>query len=126
MWYVDLCHIYTISTQYLHDIYTYLHNVYMISTQYLHNIYTISTQYLHNIHPGSWWRPTAWYAWSSWGTPGLRTPASPAVRWCADISIQYIYIYTLYPYLHPCLTCHVVPGGVLLSSMQADSRSLLP
>ena len=29
----------------------YLHNIYTtISTQYLHNIYTISTQYLHRQH----------------------------------------------------------------------------
>ena len=52
---------YTVSTQYLHSIYTvftyiniyiykYLHIIYTVSTQYLHSIYTVSTQYLHSIY----------------------------------------------------------------------------
>ena len=45
--------IYTISTVYLHSIYCILHSIYCIytvSTQYLHSIYTVFTQYLHCIY----------------------------------------------------------------------------
>ena len=38
--------IYTVSTQYLHSIYT---NIYTVSTQYLHNIYIVSTQYIYTL-----------------------------------------------------------------------------
>ena len=74
-----------------------------ISTHFPHTIYTSSKQYLLYVHPGPWWRPTAWCAWSSWGTLGRPTPASPAVRWC----FNYLLCLFVYQYLLavvPCLT----------------------
>ena len=54
--YLCLHYIYTISTRYLHDVYTMstyicLHDVYRISTRCLHiHVYAMSTRYLHYVY----------------------------------------------------------------------------
>jgi hypothetical protein len=53
----SICHIFTISSSYLHHIFiiyssissSYIHHIFIISSSYLHHIFIISSSYLHHI-----------------------------------------------------------------------------